>query len=158
MEIRDAALEDLDGLARLWNEFMDFHEELDPAWQRIPEAEGIWRKYITGLIEDPKVLVLVAEDDGRLVGHLTAMIQELPPVFPEKCYGFVQEISVTAEKRGQGVAHLLYERAEAWSRQRGANHMRANIDTGNQLSRAFWNSVGFATFTETLTKRLDHDD
>lgn len=55
------------------------------------------------------------------------MMKDLPPVFPEKCYGYVQEIAVTADRRGEGVAHRLYAWAEAWLAGRGAETMTKKV-------------------------------
>nr|MEE4269391.1 GNAT family N-acetyltransferase [Candidatus Krumholzibacteria bacterium] len=158
MVMREAEARDIPGIAELWDEFMAFHEALDPLWVRRPGARVTWLDFIARLISDPDFLVLVTENESRLVGYMVATMQDCPPIFTVERYGFVQEIAVTASCRGQGLARKMYRVAEEWLQSQGANHIRANIDATNELSQEFWKSMGFGPYTLTYQKKLDHEN
>lgn len=157
MEIRPAKPEDVPGLVDLWIEFMDFHTALDQDYVRSPEAVDNWTSYITGKISDEKFHVLVAVDQGELAGHLVATFRDYPPVFTIKNYGFIQEIAVNEKYRRQGVARQLYAAAEKWLRAAGVSRIKANVDSDNEASGAFWRAAGFEPHTETLIKKFGWD-
>lgn len=154
MEIRPAGPEDIPGLVDLWIEFMDFHTALDQDYVRSPEAVENWTSYITGKIADENFRVIVAVDQGDLVGHLVATLKEYPPVFTIKSYGFVQEIAVNEKYQRRGVATDLYDAAEEWLLSRGVSRIQINVDSENLASRSFWSSAGFEPHTETLIKKF----
>jgi GNAT superfamily N-acetyltransferase len=154
MEIRAARPEDVPGLLAIWLEFMDFHTDLDPDYVRSPDAEENWTRYITEKISDEKFRVIVAVDEGKLVGHAVATLRDYPPVFTIKHYGFVQEIAVNEKYQRQGIARQLYAEAEKWLLARGVSRIQINVDSLNLPSRSFWNSVGFEPHTETLIKKF----
>jgi GNAT superfamily N-acetyltransferase len=154
MEIRPANQDDVPGLVDLWIEFMDFHTALDPDYVRSPDAVKNWTAYVTEKISDEKFRIIVAVDEGRLVGHLVATLKEYPPVFTLKNYGFVQEIAVNYAYRRKGVGRRLYDAAEEWLLSAGVSRIQINVDTDNETSRGFWNAVGFGPHTETLIKKF----
>ena len=157
MVIREAQTADLPQMVALWDEFMAFHEDLDPVWVRREGATDTWREYIGGVMTAQDSVVLVAEKAGRLVGQCVAKVMEPPPVFTIEKHGFIQEIVVTAEQRGQGVGRALYTRAERWLAQQGMTHLRTNIDTGNELSKGLFRAMGYGPLTVTWQKRLDEE-
>ena len=157
MVIRQASKTDLPQMAALWDEFMAFHEDLDPVWTRREGATATWVEYIGGVMAEDEAVVLVAEDEGKLVGQCVARIMEPPPVFTIHRYGFVQEVIVTAERRGQGIGRLLYERVEGWLAEQGMTHLRTNIDSGNELSQGLFRAMGYGPLTLTWHKRLGEE-
>jgi ribosomal protein S18 acetylase RimI-like enzyme len=154
MEIRPAKLEDVPALVDLWIEFMDFHSALDPDYVRSPDAVKNWTTYVTEKIADEKFHIMVAVDQGRLIGHLVATIKDYPPVFTLKSYGFIQEIAVNEIYRREGVGRRLYDEAEEWLLSKGVNRIQIRVDSDNEISRSFWQAVGFAPHTETLLKKF----
>jgi len=154
MDIRPAKPEDIPGLVDLWIEFMDFHSALDQDYVRSPDAVEKWTAYISEKIADEKFQIIVAVDQGNLVGHLVATIRDYPPVFTIKNFGFIQEIAVNENYRRQGVARRLYAAAEEWLRSVGVSRIQTNVDSLNQASRSFWKVVGFEPHTETLIKKI----
>jgi ribosomal protein S18 acetylase RimI-like enzyme len=158
MVIREASLADLPQMRELWDEFMAFHEDLDPIWVRKPGAVDTWVEFISGLISEEDSLVLVAEEDSLLAGQMVAKMQDTPPVFIIEQYGFIQEVVVRAGFRRRGVARLLYDHAENWLREKGAVFLRTNIDANNALSQGFFRSAGFGPYTVTWQKRLKTND
>jgi GNAT superfamily N-acetyltransferase len=151
--IRKALSSDVPGLVHLWTELMDHHADVANRFVRTPDATDRWAEYITPRLEDRDTKVLVAEEDGVLVGYLVALIAEYPPIVEVRQFGFIQEILVTESHRRRGIAHELFTEAEQWLMSRGLPHVELRIDSDNTISRRFWEQEGFGPHTENLIKR-----
>ena len=72
-------------------------------------------------IDSHDACVLVAEDDGTLVGFCTGY-QDLHSVrFGYRAW--VEDLAVDPERRSEGVGKALLDAAKAWGRERGATHL-----------------------------------
>lgn len=151
---RPATDRDLVVLCNLWLEFMDHHAGLDPSLARRRGAEVAWMSRIRSVLNDPRHLMLVIDDEHETVGFLKAIIQDYPPIFEETQLGVVQEIVVTADRRRRGHGTRLYRAAEQWFQQQGVARIEACIDTRNHETRLFWASLGYHRDSETLLKRV----
>ncbi len=77
-------------------------------------------------IEDPASNVLVAEDDGELVGLCTAYLELNSVRYGQRCW--VEDLAVHPERRSRGIGDALLDAAQDWARARGATHLE--LDTG----------------------------
>ena len=72
-------------------------------------------------IDSHDACVLVAEDDGALVGFCTGY-QDLHSVrFGYRAW--LEDLAVDPERRSEGVGKALLDAAKAWGRERGATHL-----------------------------------
>lgn len=81
---------------------------------------------------------LVAEDDGELVGFLSAFLSQ---TFPEEAY--VHFVGVNPAYRGVGVGRRLYERFFEIARSHGRHLVRCVTSPANKTSIAFHTRMGF---------------
>src|SRR5688572_13296954 len=72
-------------------------------------------------IAAPASAVLVAEDDGALVGLCTAYIDLESVRYGRRCW--VEDLAVAPNRRSGGVGGMLLDAAEDWARGRGATHL-----------------------------------
>jgi GNAT superfamily N-acetyltransferase len=77
-------------------------------------------------IAGPDSAVLVAEDDGSLVGLCTAYIDLESVRYGRRCW--VEDLAVDPNRRSGGVGGMLLDAAEDWARGRGATHLE--LDSG----------------------------
>jgi GNAT superfamily N-acetyltransferase len=77
-------------------------------------------------IAAPDSAVLVAEDDGALVGLCTAYIDLESVRYGRRCW--VEDLAVDPNRRSGGVGGMLLDAAEDWARGRGATHLE--LDSG----------------------------
>ncbi|NIP17166.1 MAG: GNAT family N-acetyltransferase [Xanthomonadales bacterium] len=152
MKIRTAEIGDLPALTVLWEEFMDFHADLDPSHMRSEGAADRWVAYVAGILGDTSHRVLVAQEGTELSGYTVALIREYPPIFEFGTFGFIQEIAVAAHRRRRGVARALLDAVEAWLRESGVPNAQVRVDVGNEASRSLFRGAGFEPFVETLIK------
>jgi ribosomal protein S18 acetylase RimI-like enzyme len=111
MQIRQAALADLDGIESLWREMMDFHIACDDYFTMGLEAASNHRQYITGLLQDQSKRIFVAAEDNQLLGYLMAEINAYPPIYLHQNYGHIGAVSVTESARRRGIGRKLLNAA-----------------------------------------------
>jgi L-amino acid N-acyltransferase YncA len=108
---------------------------------------------LAALIDDPKAVVEVWEEDGRLVGYVCVSFLELdayPIVVAD-----VEDIAVLPAYQRQGIGTEMLTYAEAEAQVRGAGVLRADIGVANAASKALHERQGFAVFRQSYEKRLE---
>ena len=92
---------------------------------------GLWEKRRAAVamrhaIESHDSVVLVADDNGDLVGFCTGY-QDMHSVrFGYRAW--VEDLAVDPERRSEGIGKALLDAAKAWARERGATHLE--LDSG----------------------------
>jgi GNAT superfamily N-acetyltransferase len=92
-----------------------------PGWD--PERA---RHALAEAIASPDSAVLVAEQDGELIGLCSAYLELNSVRFGQRCW--VEDLAVAPQRRSQGVGGRLLDAAADWARGRGATHIE--LDTG----------------------------
>ncbi|MHC4258820.1 MAG: GNAT family N-acetyltransferase [Planctomycetota bacterium] len=150
IHIRIAVKNDLPAMVELWKEMMDFHKERDQFFTRTATGPESWIESITDHIAKESSCVLVAERDGRIVGHCLGFVSEYPPVLTISHYGLFQELAVAANYRRCGVGQSLFNEMLEWFRGRGIKRAEVRVSVHNELSVAFWRKMGLGPYIETL--------
>jgi GNAT superfamily N-acetyltransferase len=105
------------------------------------------------LLEQPDRLVLVADDDGRVVGHLTGRLDEPSPMRPV----FVATLAsmyVRPAHRGHSTGARLVEAFRSWARDRGAARMTVTAYASNEGAVRFYRRQGFEPMSTVLEATL----
>jgi GNAT superfamily N-acetyltransferase len=85
-------------------------------------------------------VVLVAEDDGALIGFITGY-QDLHSVrFGYRAW--VEDFAVAPERRSQGVGKALLDAAKAWAQERGATHLELDSALARTDAHRFYEREG----------------
>lgn len=85
-------------------------------------------------------VVLVAENDGSLIGWIHAAIS---PVLEADLYGEIAGLVVDESCRSQGVGAALVEAAEEWARRAGCRAMRVRSRVMRERAHAFYERNGY---------------
>jgi GNAT superfamily N-acetyltransferase len=86
-------------------------------------AEGFMQFAKTSLaqcLEHPAAVVMVAEDEGAIVGYAVGMLQEPPSIFRPELYTYISDLYVVPDRRRQGIGTGLVERVRGWGYLKGA--------------------------------------
>jgi ribosomal protein S18 acetylase RimI-like enzyme len=152
--IRPAKRADLDPIVLLWREMWDQHVAVDPRVTPTANANRVMRDLLDGWYEGDDAGLFVAEEGGRLVGYVLALILENPAVVPNPRFGYVSDLAVTAACRRLGTGSQLLDEAHAWFRKRGVKTAEVQVSALNPRAAAFWKRHGYAPFVERLQKGL----
>jgi ribosomal protein S18 acetylase RimI-like enzyme len=89
----------------------------------------------------PEAICLVAEDDGELLGFVTAK-RTSHPTLPGAA-GDIEELYVRPSARRVGVGRALVERAVAILKEQGAEVFRIQADIESSGALAFFKAIGW---------------
>lgn len=101
-------------------------------------------------------VTVVAETDGRIVGHL-ALSFEMAPAYvrdEDKPYAYVAVLYVEAAQRGRGIAKALLSEAERIALERGLTQLMVSVQSGNAEAERAYDRFGFRPYSADLIKPL----
>lgn len=153
--IRPATADDRVRLGQMAGKLVRMHHAFDPkrfmAIENVDEGYGRW---LASEAVRERAFVLVAEDDGALVGYLYGAMEDMSYEDLRAECGYVHDIWVEAEARRHGVAKLLMERACAIFQERGAPRVVLMAATANPKAQALFEKLGFRPTMVEMTREL----
>jgi ribosomal protein S18 acetylase RimI-like enzyme len=154
VNIREATKRDIEAIAALWRQLMEYHAGLDAAFAVRPGAERLFRKYVMKWIKSRGALTLVASDAGKVVAYCATVVEEFPAAFPPARAGIVADLIVDGAHRRRGIGRMLVETARMWLLGQGVTTMRLRAAAVNGDALAFWRALGFKDFTIMMTRDI----
>lgn len=126
--VRHARPEDADQIVDLWRGFVDFLSPQDDRYEAREGAYEKWRDYfLNRMVDSEHATVLVAEDEGELVGVVEARVTGGHPVFKVSRHGRLFGHFVKEGHRGKGVGQMLITGAEAWFEDKDLPYYRVSV-------------------------------
>jgi GNAT superfamily N-acetyltransferase len=117
-----------------------------------PFAGAEVARALVELLRDPAHLVLVAEEDGRVVGFVNAnfrpQLHHLAPV------GTIDELVVDESFRGRRIGERLVEAVLEEARRRGADTVEVTTNERRERAREFYKRRGFEATSIKLVHPL----
>ena len=111
-------------------------------------------KAFTAIDNDPKQLLAVADDDGKVAGCM--QLTFLPGLSRTGMWrGQIESVRVAEDYRGEGLGKLFFEWAIGQCRDRGCGLVQATSDKGRADAIRFYESLGFEASHEGLKLKLD---
>ncbi len=155
--VRPARAADRPALVGLMAELQEFERALQP--DRAPAAlcaddHFAWLERTTATHDG---FVLVAERGGAVVGFLVGWVETEGGTYvvaPERRFGLVSDLAVTAAARRHGIGRALLAAAESHFRAAGLARVKLALLTGNDPAHAFYRARGYDDYEVTVAKRL----
>ncbi len=155
MNIRTARVDDIDRVQQLWEEMTELHVELQPWFTLSEQGNKIHRDFLVQDLDDPAFHIVVAEEEGEVVGYCLAQLQQNLPLFKQESYAHIHDLAVTERYRRKGVGEKLFTAMKQWIGEQGISQIRLQIVASNVLSSSFWPKQGFKEFNRTLFLDLE---
>jgi ribosomal protein S18 acetylase RimI-like enzyme len=156
VSIRTARRADFDALVRLYTESAQYHQRIDPALYRIPEATAV-TAWLEAALSSTDVAILVAEAMDDVIGF--AVVRLAPPApaasMLEPRRGAELDVAVSAAFRRQGVGRALLDAACAWAARHTCRLVMLNCHVANQAAVRLYESGGFRTLGLLMRRNLD---
>ncbi|MEV8630176.1 GNAT family N-acetyltransferase [Streptosporangium sp. NPDC051023] len=151
--VRPATAADLDGVVACSSAL--FAED---AGTRDPTLNVSWpRQYgqarFAEALGDPERLVMVAEDEGGIVGHLTGSLSGPTPMRPVTV-ATLGSIYVRPAYRGQKIGSRLVAEFRTWAALHGAQYAGVTAYASNEAAIRFYQRNGFGTRSVVLETPL----
>jgi N-acetylglutamate synthase-like GNAT family acetyltransferase len=147
VHIREAALEDIDGMIPLLKEL--FSIEADFCFDEDLQRRGL--KMMLESIENRCLLIASAGD--RIIGM--ASIQSLISTAEGGRCGIVEDVVVTSKWRGKGIGRCLLEAIEAWAHTKGLKRIQLLADATNTPALEFYKNRGWMTTQLICLRKTD---
>jgi len=143
--VRPGTEAELDEIAGLWQAMYTHQRAHGMTLPLRDDAAEIWKRQLTGRLDSPVSVVLVAPADGGLAGFLAAQIKRLPThlAADKPKVGFISELFVRPEARRRGTGRALVDAAFDWFRRADVGSIELHVLVGNDGGRRFWEELGF---------------
>ena len=131
--VRRATVEDLDGLAILFDSYRQFY--------RRPSDAGAARRFLAERLEHDESVVLVADDGEALVGFT-----QLYPAFSSVSLvrlWILNDLFVAPSAREAGVGRQLMEAARAFAVSTGARRLVLATEEDNRTAQRLYEALGY---------------
>ena len=150
MKVRQATLDDVPALVALFQEL----DRMQSDWRVFTPRPGFYdevgAKYREAMNTENAV-VLVAEDDGEVVGMAYGEVR-VPSRFSDERAMELSGVVVRAGYRGRGVGQALVKEAARFAKEIGVEWIELKTFAPNQGAMAFWEGMGFTPRVVQLTQ------
>ncbi len=154
--LRRAESRDIPALGRLGASLMRIHHGFNERRFMSPgeNPEGGYGAFLGSQLDNPDMLVLVAERRDVIVGYVWAAIE--PESYKElrARAGYIHDILVTDDARGGGAGARLIEAAVDWLREQGMPRVLLWTAAPNDKARKLFEAHGFSATMIEMTREL----
>jgi ribosomal protein S18 acetylase RimI-like enzyme len=158
VNIRRATAEDYNVLCDLFDEVDALHRASLPHIFQRPNGPVREQDYYVGLVSDENAGLFVAEIGEKVVGFVYAVMRDSPsiPVFVPRRYAIVDSIGVESEFQNHGIGRRLMDTVHKWAIAKGATAIELNVYEFNKTAIAFYEALGYETFSRRMSKVLNN--
>ena len=158
--IRLASADDAQRIGELWLEMVRFHRQFDPMLFNASEKGAeFYQQSIVSRLNDPNTRVLVAEEDGQVIGYVLGMIADImAEVFQPIRSGFLAVIYVQEDYRRRGIGKELVERLVLWFQSKDVAYYEWHVAQKNSKAVEFWESMGGEVTMLRMRAKIEKDN
>jgi ribosomal protein S18 acetylase RimI-like enzyme len=155
--IRPAAPGDLPAVGRLGALLVRLHHDFDPSRfiAATPRTEHGYASFLGSQLDEPTVVVLVAERVGEVVGYTYAGVEGYDYMSLRGPAGVLYDIVVDPAHRGHGVGRTLLDATLAALEARGAPRVVLSTAERNEPAQRLFARAGFRRTMIEMTRELD---
>jgi ribosomal protein S18 acetylase RimI-like enzyme len=155
--VRRATPADLALIGRLGALLVEEHYDFDPrrflaARPRTPED---YASFMSAQLEDPDKAVLVADENGDMIGYAYAAVEGYDYMALRGPAGVLHDVIVDPEHRGRGVGRLLIDASLGFFRSRCVPRVVLQTAERNEAAQRLFASMGFRRTMIEMTRELD---
>ena len=163
--IRAATKRDYDALNQIIGHVDGLHREHLPQIFQEPDGPPRDREYMLAVLADELHGLFIAEAEEPVqkhaeepvLGFVQLIIRDAPPIpiLVPRRVAIVENLAVREDFRRAGIGRALMRRAQRWAEELGATEIELNVYEFNQVAIDFYRSLGYATASRRMSKRLD---
>jgi GNAT superfamily N-acetyltransferase len=130
-------------------------QQLDPAlYQPHPDAERRFLRWVGEVGGDPRSILVVAEEQGRIVGFVYAVVERDLPIYLCEEFAVIREWWVEPSSRRRGAGRALIDLVVAEMVAVGVCQLRVRTAAGDADARSLLGRCGFREGTFEMVKEL----
>lgn len=144
MAIRPATPADVPAILPMVAALCAEHEAWDPErYGYLPDVVERYRRWLPQRAEDPRSVLLVAEEGGAVAGFLVGTVEANIPIYTLTEFGFIHDMWVEPSFRRRGLARALVLAAVERFAALGIRQVRLETATANEGARRMFQACGF---------------
>lgn len=153
MHIRVADRKDMEQLRRLYQELERDGVKYQPEHFILGSRSD---EFFYAIFENANQDILVAEDDGAVVGfsHVMILKQKNIPCLKPQTAVYIQDFGVLESEQNRGIGTLLIKASKEYGKRRGADFMRTQVFPQNMGGIRFYERNGFCEMMKTMESPL----
>ena len=154
MEIRPMMREDDPAVQALYRELFFEMAAIAPMYIQAADQDV---EYLDAVLDSDEDDVLVADEEGTILGFVVLQTQLTPPIPCMVRYRFaaLMDLMVRPDARNKGIGTALIDAAKAWTRQNGLRFLELDVLSGNQRARSLYEREGFAPVLSTMRLMME---
>jgi GNAT superfamily N-acetyltransferase len=152
--IRRVKEEDLDYLASMFSRMYSLNAEFDPMLQVPEDLEQRVKQSLLEDMKNPDSMIVVAEDEGKVVGGARVKVQRRRFYVPERV-AIIEEIYVMPAFRRMGVGNAILNYVSDELRKAGISSMTARFPAKNIIAVSFYRKRDFREIHHEFIKRIE---
>jgi len=153
VEVRDATKSDLRAVTNLWVELAEYHSELSDIFALSWDSRLRWSRYLASKFKEISTKLVVAEEDGKIVGFMLCLLSPNVPVYAERKVGVISDAFVLPERRKKGIMKLMFDHSVKWFKKNKVKSIQLGVAAVNPDALAVWSKMGFEP--HMIYERLD---
>jgi len=152
VKIRKATLKDINQITKLGLEEERYFQKRGEFIYSLKNKE-CHKKVARENINKRKKLLLVAEENKRLVGYLYGAVWETPKMKMQR-KGILNEIFLTQKYRGKGIANKLKDVFLKWLKGKKVEYVLLYVEKNNKKAIKVYNKWGFKSHYIEMLKKI----
>jgi len=133
-----------------------FEHAIEPDRRLDSTVAAEWYTVLLQRVAKGEGRIFIAEDEGRAIGWGIFVVEDAPLYVVEdlRREGYIVELYVVAEARGQGVGQALIAACEDHARQLGLKRIMIGVLAVNRRAADIYQRAGYAPYQLELAKSL----
>ena len=156
VHIRPATPTDVRTIGRLGALLVREHHDFDP--QRFiaatPQTEKGYGSFLGTQLEEPTIVILVAEREGEVIGYTYSGIEGTDYMSLRGPAGVMYDIVVDPDHRQQGIGRMLVDATLEALKSKGAPRVVLSTAERNAAAQRLFNRAGFRRTMIEMTREL----
>jgi ribosomal protein S18 acetylase RimI-like enzyme len=156
VRIRPAGPADLKTIGRLGALLVRTHHDFDPDRfiAATPRTEHGYGSFLGTQLDEPRIVILVAELDGEVIGYTYAGVEGTDYMSLRGPAGVLYDIVVDPAQRGQGVGRMLLDATLEALKAKGAPRVVLSTAERNEPAQRLFARAGFRRTMIEMTREL----
>lgn len=156
LQIRDAEPSDKPALIRFMGLLQEVERKLHPSRRPGEDIAASHLDYLENIVREQDGRILVAQHEGEIAGFLVCFVEEFEDYLHEadKIVGWVSDIYVDEEHRGQGISTALLTAAEQHFGECGLTKVLISFLANNILAKTAYEQAGFRPYESIYEKPI----
>ena len=139
----------------MWKDLLSMTEEVNDRYQLSDKALDFQREFFIKHLNSETVFNFVALYKSEPIGFSNGYLIIPSKVFNNKHVGLIENIYIKPKFRRKGIGEKIVDHCYKWFLDFGINDVYVNVVPANEISKNFWQSMGYAVHKQTMARSIE---